>query len=149
MRSARLPTRLARCIALGLTCLLASCGDPDLNATASPLPAAPSGSWELVAGSVDGSVIEDSAGNAVTLVIDGPSIAGLAPCNRYFGSWTVSAEGVEVDQIATTRMGCAMPIMAAEELYIRALESVDHFSVELNELLLSGPGVELRFTRVE
>lgn len=55
--------------------------------------------------------------------MDDNRIAGQASCNRYTGRYQLTGEGgIDVSQLATTRMACAPALMAQEARFIAALE---------------------------
>lgn len=60
--------------------------------------------------------------------LDG-SLHGNASCNRYFGSFTLTGEGLTLLPAGTTRMACDGGLMQQEDNLIAALAQVQRFSV--------------------
>ena len=145
-RTHRRLTTLAAALALALT----ACGVAD-DPAAGPGPVGTSagldGEWRLVEGEgPDGPVpIPDAA--VITLTIDGSDWSGNAACNSYGGSVTVDDEGrVSITGFAVTEMACLdAALMDAETAYLTALTQVDRARVDMDHLVLTGPGVRLRF----
>ena len=127
--------------------LLVACGS-----TGAPPPSPsgnsfdPRGSWELTSGSADGTEIPIVDDHPITLTIDGSEIGGTAACNSYGGRLTVTSGRLEISDMAMAAMGCQEPAMAAEAAYTAALAAVDSIDGDGDELVLAGPGVELRFS---
>ncbi len=79
-----------------------------------------------------------SADPQVTLVFDGPRIAGGSGCNRYFGEARAGARPGELSfgPIGATRMACPEPAMAIEQRYLLALGGVQRFGFLAGRLAL-------------
>jgi heat shock protein HslJ len=137
---------------LVLMLLLAACSAPLAAPSASQLVegddgAGVEGTWLLTTGTNgDGGVpiIDD---HPITLTIEGTELSGVAACNRYGGRFTPVGDGVTVREIGMTAMGCEEAIAASEAAYIAALQHVMNVQRDGDELLLTGPQVELRFSR--
>lgn len=107
------------------------------------------GDWELVAGQVDGDPLEAPGDHRITLSIEGDEVGGRAACNSYGGEIAVDGADVSIGTIAVTEMACQPPaVMEAETAYLEALLRVDHAERD-DELVLTGPGVDLRYREVE
>jgi len=107
-------------VVLTVALLLASCGDSDpIVAGSDPggsdgadpgddLALLPDivGSWEVESVVVDGA--ESPAPNSVpgTVVVEPGGISGDAGCNRFFGEWSSTPDGIEVGELAITEIGC-------------------------------------------
>ena len=130
---------------LALMLVLAACGTDQ----APDDPGAPGGpvvgDWVLTGGSIDGidaSVLED---HRITMVITGSRIGGTAACNSYGGDLVMRADGLHVDNLSQTAMGCEEPAMSAEAAYLAALGRVREIGRDGGELVARGIGIELRF----
>lgn len=148
-RSAPAPSLLA--IAL-LALAAVACGP-----AADAVPTAALGPWSLVGGAVPSGPLVAVASAEVTLVLeadpgagDGGVVAGgSSGCNQYGTRFVPSAAGrVEVGDVASTLMACADPrVTALEAGFLEGLAVVTTVEVDGDRLVLSGPGVELRFAR--
>lgn len=97
--------------------------------------------------------------NTVTLSVTGDELSGRGPCNAYHGTFDIGADAsVEIGALASTQMACPGSAMDAETEYFRALEAVDHASVDVDEdgrddrdrLVLTGDGdVRLSYTSID
>ncbi len=120
--------------------LLAACASPG----ATPTPAAEldlEGSWELTAGT-DVPIVDDYP---ITLAFTGSEFSGVAACNQYGGRVSLAGGDFSMSEMFKTDMGCEPDVLAAEEGYVAALRAVDRVAREGDELVLTGPDVELRF----
>lgn len=99
----------------------------------------------------DGWRLQSLAGAAppvpVTLSLDASGrAAGAAPCNRYFGAFTATAEAMSFGAIASTKRAC--PALGYEAAYLDALSQVTGYRQEADRLVLTGQGRDLAvFTR--
>ena len=90
------------------------------------------------------------ARHPITLKIDGATIAGNAGCNHYGGKIEMRGSTIRLVDVAQTAMACADErAMAAEGRYTTGLRVVDAAARDGDALILSGPGVELRFLPAE
>ena len=121
---------------------LAACGG---GAGASPEL---SGEWELSAGTVDGAALPQPAGARATLLLEDGELSGVAFCNHYFSSYRVDGSSFSVEELGHTEMACEPEVMAAESAYLGALDAVDTATADGEDLVLTGDGVELRFSPV-
>jgi heat shock protein HslJ len=106
------------------------------------------GSWELARGTgPDGPVpLVDSA--PITLGIEGTRWGGTSACNTYVGEIRIDGDRLVGDGFAVTEMYCMDDdVMASEAAYLAALQAATQVAVDAGELLLTGPDVELAFTR--
>ena len=107
----------------------------------------PAGAWELVRTEP---VIEIPADARVTMEVtsDGGTwqVGGTTTCNSYGGTVTTDGNAWRAQGYGATAMACDEPRMTAERAYLDALEAVDTWArPSPDELVLTGPGVELRF----
>ena len=68
-------------------------------------------------------------------------IYGQGPCNRYFGRYQLTGEGLSFSPLGSTLMACEPGIMAQEQLLMEKLPRVTSFEVfsEPTRLRLIGP----------
>lgn len=60
-------------------------------------------------------------------------VVGRAACNRYFGSYELTGEGLRVGQLAGTKMACSEASMRVEYQFLNALSKVNSFHAERDE----------------
>jgi heat shock protein HslJ len=105
------------------------------------------GEWQLQAGTNQGQPVPIVAGSGITLNVDGTQVGGIA-CNHYGGTIRVQGNSVAISALSMTEMACQENLMASESAYLAALPRVTTATRSGNGLVLSGPDVELRYTRV-
>lgn len=67
----------------------------------------------------------------VTIEIPAPgNINGSAGCNRYFGTMTVTADGISITGLGSTRMACVPALNAQEQRFLTALQESVSFSAD-------------------
>jgi heat shock protein HslJ len=135
--------------ALAALLLVAACGGAAATTTPSEPPAAidPSGEWHLVEGTVDGRALLLPPDAPVTFVVEGSGVSGRSACNQYFGQFTIVDGRVTLGGLGGTEMACEEPIMTLEAAYLDGLAKVDSARMDGEALVLTGPGVDLRFER--
>lgn len=106
------------------------------------------GSWQLISGRTAAGEVPIIPGWPVTLTIEGTAVAGTAACNSYAGRLVGASGRLSFDELGMTAMGCEPDVMASESAYAAALERIDEIGRDGEELVLSGPDAELRFTRL-
>jgi heat shock protein HslJ len=107
------------------------------------------GDWRLQAGTNQGQPVPIVAGSPISLKIDGGQAGGTAACNHYGGKVHISGSNVSFSEMAQTEMACLDDrVMASEAGYLDALPKVTTAERSGNALVLSGPGVELRFALI-
>jgi heat shock protein HslJ len=139
-----------------LAVLLVACGGSsgttppsDPPAATGPVATDPAGAWQLSAGSVDGQPLVLPVDRPVTFNIEGTSVSGQSACNHYFGELSVVGGRVTLTGLGGTEMACDEPTMTLEAAYLKGLAAVQAATVDDDALLLEGPGVELRFERLQ
>jgi heat shock protein HslJ len=141
---ARLDAVLAVVLAGVLAGVLTGCGDPG-TATGPEADGdgVASGEWILVDG------VPMVEGYPITLRITDGEVGGTAACNSYGGEVRSVGDTFEVGDLARTEMGCpAAGVHDSESAYLDALMVVERQAREGEQLVLSGPDVELRFDPV-
>ncbi len=126
-----------------------SAATPGATTGEPPAAAGPEGPWQLIAGTVDGSplVLVDEA--PITFIVEGSTVGGRSACNQYFGEFGLDGGQVRLTGLGGTEMGCEEPIMTLETAYMTGLAQVEAATIDGDTLTLAGPGVELRFERLE
>jgi heat shock protein HslJ len=81
-----------------------------------------------------------------SLRIDGDKVTGKAPCNRFFGTNTAPLPQVSFGAMGATKMAC--PDLAAEAVYLEALQAMQRVELDQGHLFLIGPeGRIMEFAR--
>lgn len=106
------------------------------------------GNWQLVSGSLEGAALPLIEGSPVTLDITGTELGGRSACNSYGGQFVLDGASILIGDLMHTLIACAPEAMAVEVPYLEALGKVDTVAVDGDELILNGPGIELRYSAV-
>lgn len=97
----------------------------------------------------NGTLLRATAETPATIVFgEGGRVSGQADCNRYFGSYDVSATGGDLDigQMGATLMACAGPSLA--QPFMQVLAAVDSYVLAADHLYLRADnGATLVFSR--
>lgn len=139
-------------VAVGLAlALVAVACRPDSSATPAatgePDDGGLDGTWVLASGTHGGADIPMPEGATIDLTFDGSTAGGTAACNSWFGEVAFGERSISFSGLGQTEMACEDERMAAETAYLQALASVAAWELDGGELTLSGPGVEMVFTR--
>jgi heat shock protein HslJ len=117
-----------------LLALAVGCAPPPAetgSAAASPPPtanAAPAMSATSLAGTTWRAAVSpaesESAAPAPTITFESlEHVSGATGCNRFSGRIAFDGERVRIGPLATTRRGCAAPLMEREKTFLGALEA--------------------------
>ncbi len=76
-------------------------------------------------------------------------VSGYAGCNQFFGSVTVTGDGLAFGPLASTRRMCA-EVMEQEDAFLQALENAHRFTISGEDLEIENANgeVTLRFVAV-
>ena len=120
-------------LAILLVSLLAGCSTTDRPTTGQ--------TWLLESMTIDGSSIDLTSANPITLEItDRNAVGGSSGCNLYFGELEFKAGGVVTGgQFGGTEMACDKG-MDVEAAYLAALERVDQYTFSEFQLTLTADG---------
>lgn len=135
-----------RRLLLPLCLVLAACGSTAVSPSGGGGDLDPEGSWQLASGATDAGPVPIVDDHPITLTVEGSTIGGTAACNGYGGKIQPTGGGIRITDLAWTAMAC-MPdeVMAAEAAYTQALAAVTAIRADGEQLVLEGPGIELRF----
>lgn len=113
-------------------------------ATCSRMSGLPNGTWELV--SLNGEPVVE--GTTISLEIKEGQAGGSSGCNSYGSEVEIDGEKITFGDINMTLMACTdAGVMEQEGTYLGALGAVESFKVDAEQLVLSGPEVELVFEK--
>ncbi len=134
---------------LAIALLLTACGSAGTAPTAPPSATGAGeldldGTWQLTAGT-DVPIVDDYP---ITLTFTGSEVGGTSACNEYGGRVARAGGTFSIGELGGTDMACKGDVMAAEAAYLAALREVAAIAREGEELVLSGPDAELRFSRL-
>lgn len=77
---------------------------------------------------IEGEAVADDS--SAFIVFDGAGrVAGSTGCNRFFGGYALTGEGLSLSQIASTMMACPAPRMEQERRIFDALSQVRRFDL--------------------
>ena len=110
-------------------------------AACAPASSVDNTSWQLV--NLGGNAADGST--QVTLNLAGGKISGSDGCNNYGGTYTQNGNQIKInDDIMSTLMACADPIMQQADAYMKALtQATTHKLVAQQFMLLSADGTTL------
>ena len=139
-------------VALLSACTLPS-SSPAASAAASrtvPTPAAAPGiplatltGAEWVVEDIDGAGVIDNSRATLNFAQDG-RLYGRSSCNNYSGHYQVAGNGINVSQLAGTRMACAASLMQQEQRFTAALTQAQRFAFDGDGALLLFTGEQRR-----
>lgn len=131
--------------------LLAACATTTPSPTPPPEPFDATGDWVLDSGSVDGAAIPVLDDYPITFSVDGTEVGGTSACNGYFARLELADGQLHLGELGSTAMLCGGgpdgEVMRSEVAFMQALERVRAAQGEADRMTLSGPGVELVFSR--
>ena len=109
-------------------------------------------SWTLVSFEMDKEVIRAMTEGPATLTfaVEGAQadrISGSGGCNRYFGSYTLTNDRINISPSGSTRMACQPDRMEQEDRFFQALAAAERYELNDDELLIIYVGGTLRFMR--
>ena len=110
----------------------------------------PTGDWVLTEGRGPDGELALVDGSPVTLSIDADRWGGVAACNSYGGSVSIDGDRLTIDDgFVVTEMACPdEDAMALEAGYLAALRAAERVALRDEQLVLTGPDVELVFDRL-
>jgi heat shock protein HslJ len=97
------------------------------------------------------SSLEPAPTTEVTLEFDDGTLSGAAPCNQYFGSWTLDDHTLTIEPIGGTLRACVEDDAdAAEAAYFAALEGDHEVDVtDRDRLVLTRDGFRLAYVAAD
>jgi len=60
---------------------------------------------------------------------EGGAVNGSASCNRFFGTYTLSGEGLSIGDVGSSMMMCEDPVMANERTFLEILDDLGGFEI--------------------
>lgn len=97
------------------------------------------GPWEVV--EIGGKAVADPARTTLDFAPEG-RLAGMAACNRYFGSYLLSREGLRLSPLGATRMACEPGVMDEERRFMEAAGRITGFAIAADGSLILRAGGE-------
>ena len=116
---------------LALTLLLQAAGVTPPVTLAQPTTPPYQGAW-LVEVVDNIKVMPDSK---VTMRIEGGTVAGLASCNTYRGSFTVTGTSIKVGELLRTMKTCDPPRLSEENDFLAVLREVVRYETQSRDIL--------------
>ena len=82
--------------------------------------------------------IKVSAGSEMFVRFGGEEkLEGHGGCNRFFGTYKLAGDRIEIGPLGATRMACPEPVMQSETRFLQALENARQFMRDRINLLLT------------
>ncbi len=108
--------------------------------------------WTLVSFEMDKEVIRAMTEGPATLTFAAKGeqvsrISGSGGCNRYFGSYTLTNDQINISPLGSTRMACEPAHMEQEDRFFQALSAAERYEMSNGELLIIYAGGTLRFSQ--
>lgn len=102
--------------------------------------------WEVV--ELEGSAVAEPTRMTLGFAAEG-QLAGLAACNRYFGRYALSGEGLRLSPQGATKMACESGAMQDEQRFMAAIARITGFGVGADGglVLRAGDAVVMRARR--
>lgn len=96
---------------------------------------------------VSGRGIAGWEGETPSATFEGGTVSGSTGSNRFTGPYSVDGDTLELGAVASTRMACPPALDAVERAYLAALDRVEHWRSDGEELVLldGGDAEVLRF----
>jgi heat shock protein HslJ len=85
------------------------------------------GEWAIE--QIEGKAIVAKSEPTLTFGTDG-RVYGNGSCNRYFGSYELTGEGLAFSQLGSTKMACEQPLMDQEFIFLQILGAVSRFEFD-------------------
>ena len=82
------------------------------------------GDW--IVEKIGGSPVREKTEVSLSFSDDG-EVSGSASCNRYFGGFVLTGEGLSIKDAGSTMMMCDQPVMDQEAAFLKALKEVSRF----------------------
>ena len=106
--------------------------------------------WTLIGFETDRGVVRAAKEAPATLTFAAAGeqagrLSGSGGCNRYFGSYTLTADRLQIGSMASTRMMCDPVRMEQEDRFFQALLTAERCELSQGELLIVYAGGTLRF----
>ncbi len=108
--------------------------------------------WRMVSYNNGMGGVQSAASGTVVSAYFGADgqVTGSAGCNNYFGSYTVTGDGIAIGPLGSTKMMCGEPmgVMEQESAYLAALDASAMYAIAGSTLTLmdSGGAVMATFT---
>ncbi|HEX2057144.1 MAG TPA: META domain-containing protein [Actinomycetota bacterium] len=128
--------------------LAASCGGSEGSPAPGGTDSDAAGLWVLESGRAPSGEVVAVDGYPVKLELIDEAAGGTAGCNSYRGDLEIDGSSFDTGEISVTEIACPPKVAAAEERYLEALEAADSIAVDGDSLTLTGPDVELVYSRV-
>jgi heat shock protein HslJ len=126
--------------------LAVSCGGSE-GASGGP-GADAAGLWLLESGTAPSGEVVPVDGYPIKLELTADSAGGTAGCNSYGGRVEIDGSSFDAEDFAVTEIGCPPDVAETEERYLDGLEAADGIAVDDDVLTITGPDVELVYSRV-
>ena len=76
------------------------------------------------------------AGAGITLIVTGDRVSGSGGCNDYGGTYRVDGQRLQIDEVASTLIGCQEPVASREQAFYAALPLATSWEIADGRLIL-------------
>lgn len=114
--------------------IVSACSMETRHSQHNPSPALASSQWRLV--SLNNAAVTNTA-RPLTLGFEAGKLSGFSGCNRFFGNYTSSRDGVfSAGPIGATKMACGGEQDLLEQQYLNRLAQARQYAVSVGQLQL-------------
>lgn len=85
------------------------------------------GDWAII--TIDGAELVPETIPTISFDIDGRAVSGSASCNRYFGGFSLTGEGLSFGELGSSMMMCEDAVMAQERAVLEIIEGTSGFTI--------------------
>lgn len=106
---------------------------------AAEAPASGGKTWVLASFGDPAGPTAVSEGLEVTLQMDMAAnrVSGKAACNNFNGSFTSNDDGLQIGNLATTKMACPDPAAQMETTFLELLAAANNFEIKEGQLIMT------------
>jgi heat shock protein HslJ len=144
-----LPTRIRHtmkntsflCFAMGVMALFASCNSEPVGGELA------NSYWTLSIAKMDRQTIQFPKAADINLVFTEGKFTGKAPCNSFFGEYTIKDAAISLGDLGVTKRAC--DAMEQENAFLSLLSKAETYSIKTDKLEIFSANGQLTFFRMK